>query len=343
MIDPIRLSVVVPTQRRAGPLARAVRSVFAQEGIDLAGLELVVADNDVAPSARATVEALRQGAPVPLVYVHEPRPGVATARNAGMGVARGALIAFLDDDQEAGPRWLAELLAARERLAADVVFGPVRAALPPQVRAHRRYFESFFTHGGPVEEGLSDRAYGAGVCLAVRASLPDPRRPFPEACDHVGGEDDALFTRMLSRGARLGWNPQAWVWEHPEPARIALRYALRRAFSYGQGGTNTPLLREPPDRAGAARSIAVGAVQALAMGAVSALLCLVRWPGRAFAYDKAVRGLGKVLHGPRFSLQFYGLRPDQRAGAAARPVSNAVAPPVATTVATVAPVVAQRG
>ena len=318
MIDLVRISIVIPTQRRPGPLARAVRSVFAQEGVDLAGLELVVADNDVAPSARATVDALAQGAPAPLVYVHEPRPGVATARNAAMAVARGELVAFLDDDQEAGPRWLAELLAARERLAADVVFGPVRAALPAQVRAHRRYFEHFFTHGGPAMEGLSDRAYGAGVCLAVRASLPDPRRPFPEAHDRIGGEDDALFTGMLSRGARLAWNPDAWVWEHPEPARITLRYALRRAFSYGQGGTNTPLLREPPDRARAARSMAVGVAQALALGGASALLCLVRWPGRAFVYDKAMRGLGKVLHGPRFSLQFYGLRPEERAGGSAR-------------------------
>ena len=346
MTDPIRLSVVVPTQRRPGPLVRAVRSVFAQEGIDRAGLELVVADNDVAPSARATVEALRQGAPIPLVYVHEPRPGVATARNAAMAVARGGYVAFLDDDQEAGPRWLAELLAARERLSADVVFGPVRAALPPQVRAHRRYFESFFTHGGPAGEGLSDRAYGAGVCLAVRASLPDPSRPFPEACDRVGGEDDALFTRMLSRGARLAWNPQAWVWEHPEPARITLRYALRRAFSYGQGATNTPLLREPPDRRGAARSLAIGTAQALVLGAASVLLCLVRWPGRAFVYDKAVRGLGKVLHGPRFSLQFYGLRPDERAGGSARLAPAVAAPSVAAPppVARVAaPVAARQG
>lgn len=335
MIDLVRLSVVIPTQRRPGPLARAVRSVFAQQGIDLAGLELVVADNDVAPSARGAVEALREGAPVPLVYVHEPRPGVATARNAAMAVARGEFIAFLDDDQEAGPRWLAELLAARERLAADVVFGPVRAALPDRVRAHRRYFEHFFTHGGPAQEGLSDRAYGAGVCLAVRASLPDPRRPFPESYDRIGGEDDALFTGMLSRGARLAWNPEAWVWEHPEPARITLRYALRRAFSYGQGGTNTPLMREPPDRWAAARSMATGVVQALALGGVSLLLCLARWPDRAFVYDKALRGLGKVLHGPRFGLQFYGLRPEERAGGPARPafVRSSPATPVASRIA----------
>ena len=305
---------MIPPQRRPEPLARAIASVFAQTGADLADAELVIADNDVAPSARAVVEALRAGAPLPLVYVHEPRPGVSTARNAAVAAAQGRLLAFLDDDQEASPRWLHELLAARDRLDAQAVFGPVRAALAPSVRRHRRYFERFFTHGGPAQEGLSPRSYGAGVCLIVRAALPDPLRPFAETRNLTGGEDDALFAEMMARGARMGWNPHAFVWERPDPARVTLSYAMRRTFVYGQGGTNGRLLRTPPDRVGAVFSVASGAVQALVLGAVSAGLWAVRWPDRAFAYDKALRGLGKVLFAPRFRLQFYGLAPQERAG-----------------------------
>lgn len=311
---PPRLSVIIPTQRRPDALRVAARSVLAQQGVDLAGLELVIADNDVAPSAREAADALRAGSPMPVVYVHEPRPGVSNARNAGVAAARGELLAFLDDDQEASPRWLHELLAARERLGADAVFGPVRAALPQGVRRHRRYFERFFTHGGPAAEGLSPRSYGAGVCLVVRAALPDPVRPFAEARNLTGGEDDALFAAMMARGARMGWNPDAFVWERPAPERVTLRYALRRTFVYGQGGTNGRLLREPPDRLGAILSVATGGVQALTLGVLSAVLWLVRWRDRAFVYDKALRGLGKVLFAPRFRLQFYGLRPEERAG-----------------------------
>ncbi len=322
-----RLSVIIPTQRRPEPLARAVRSVFAQTGVDLDTLELVVADNDAEPSARATTEALARGAPMPVRYVHEPRPGVATARNAGVAAARGELLAFLDDDQEADARWLHGLLQARERLGAQAVFGPVRAALPPEVRRHRRYFERFFTHPGPAEEGLTPRGYGAGVCLLERAALPDAQAPFAAARNLTGGEDDELFTRMIGAGARMGWTPAAFVWEHPAPERITLRYALRRTFTYGQGGTNGPLLHQPPQRGRAAFSVASGAVQAAALGALSAALWAVRWPDRAFVYDKALRGLGKVLHGPRFTLQFYGLRPGEHAGGSAwRPSRRPGAP-----------------
>lgn len=313
---PPRISLVTATQRRPEPLARALRSLFAQEGVDPAQIELVVADNDLVPSARPLVEALAAEAPFPVVYVHEPRAGVSNARNAALARAGGALVAFLDDDQEAQPRWLFELLATQGRLDAQAVFGPVRGAVPPGVVRHRRYFERFFSHPGPAEEGPSALAYGAGVCLVVRASLPDPHAPFAASRNETGGEDDALFAAMLDRGARFGWNPRAWVWEHPAPERVTLRYALRRTFVYGQGGTNRLLLRTPPDRVGAARSMAVGVAQAAVMGALSALLWLGRAPDRAFAYDKTLRGLGKVFCAPRFRLQFYGLQPGRRAGSA---------------------------
>jgi succinoglycan biosynthesis protein ExoM len=132
-----RISIVMPTQRRPEGLQRAVRSTFTQAGVDFSECELVVADNDVQPSAAPIIEALKAEAPFPVVYVHEPRAGVANVRNAAMGVAKGSLIAFLDDDEEAPPGWLAALLAAQVKYDADAVFGPVRGRAPPEITRHR--------------------------------------------------------------------------------------------------------------------------------------------------------------------------------------------------------------
>ena len=49
----------------------------------------------------ATVEALKGESPVPLIWTHAPRPGVATARNTGLAATQAPLIAFLDDDEAA--------------------------------------------------------------------------------------------------------------------------------------------------------------------------------------------------------------------------------------------------
>jgi hypothetical protein len=140
-----------------------------------------------------------------------------------------------------------------------------------------------------------------------KAALPDPAAPFSLAQNQIGGEDDILFQQMRALGARFAWTPDAWVLEHPEPSRIALGYALRRAFAYGQGPSYACMARRPPDRLGAARWMGVGLGQAVVFGAVAAGKWLARAPGRAEALDRAARGLGKLLWFPPFKPKFYGL------------------------------------
>jgi hypothetical protein len=302
----MRVSIMIPTQRRLDGLAVAARSVFAQTGVDFAGLELVIVDNDQAPSAQATAEALAGEAPFPVHYVHEPRPGVAHARNAGMAKAQGELIAFLDDDEEAPVGWLAVLLAAQVRYDADVVFGPVKARAPSQVEAHRGYLERFFSREGPAEAGVIDHYYGCGDSLLRRAALPDPLAPFAVERNHIGGEDDMLFGHMQAHGARFAWEPAAWVWEDPVPDRLSLDYTIRRAFAYGQGPTSHCAAASPPDRVGVARWMAVGVVQAALFGAVAGFKWLTRAGDRAEWLDRAARGLGKTLWWGPFKIHFYG-------------------------------------
>ncbi|SFJ03683.1 glycosyltransferase family 2 protein [Caulobacter sp. UNC279MFTsu5.1] len=302
----MRVTVMIPTQRRLDGLAVAARSVLAQLGVDFTVLELVVVDNDQVPSARATVADLADQAPFPVHYVHEPRPGVAHARNAGMARASGELIAFLDDDEEAPAGWLAALLAAQARYEADVVFGPVRARAPASVTRHRDYLERFFSREGPAQAGIIDHYYGCGDSLLRRAALPDPVAPFAVERNHIGGEDDMLFGHMRAGGARFAWEPAAWVWEDPVPDRLSLDYTIRRAFAYGQGPSAHCAAASPPDRLGVARWMAVGVVQSALFGLVAGFKWLTRAGDRADWLDRAARGLGKTLWWGPFKIHFYG-------------------------------------
>lgn len=302
------ISLVIPTQRRPAGLAVALRSALGQTGVDPARLELIVADNDQTPSARAAVEAAAATAPFPVIYVHEPEPGVANVRNAALAAASGALIAFLDDDEEAPEGWLAALLAARDRHDGDVVFGPVRARAPDSIVAHRAYLERFFSRLGPEAEGLIPHYYGCGNSLVRRASLPDPRAPFARERNHIGGEDDLLFGGMQAAGARFVWAPDAFVWEDPVPERLTLDYTLRRAFAYGQGPSQHCASKTPADWPGVARWMVIGLGQATVFGAIAAVKWLARSPDRADGLDRAARGLGKVLWGSPFKISFYGRR-----------------------------------
>ncbi|HEX4180951.1 MAG TPA: glycosyltransferase family 2 protein [Caulobacteraceae bacterium] len=302
----VGVSIVIPTQRRPEPLARAVRSCFQQGGVAPENLELIVVDNDEQGSAAALAETLAAEAPFALRYVHEPRPGVANARNAGVAATRGTFIAFLDDDEEAPPGWLAGLLDAQARFEADLVFGPVRARVPDSAGAHRGYLEHFFSRLDPAAAGPINYYYGCGDSLVRRAALPGLPHPFAEARNHIGGEDDLLFSQMRALGARIAWAPEAWVWEDPAPDRLTLRYAIRRAFVYGQGAPTHCANAVPPDRLG----VAGWMIQGIAQAAIFGLLALAQWairaPRRAFTLDRAARGLGKTFWWSPFKVRLYG-------------------------------------
>jgi glycosyltransferase involved in cell wall biosynthesis len=307
------VAVLVPTLRRPESLARALQSLFAQSGLGDRAVELVVVDNDPAGSARATVEALRGSAPWPLSYVHEPRPGVATARNTGLRAVAAPLVAFLDDDEEATPGWLAALLDTQAETAADAVFGPIAGRAPDAPAAHRAYLEAFFSRAGPARSGPLEHAFGCGNSLLVRATaLPGPA-PFDVAADETGGEDDVLFAGLKGRGGRFAWAAEALAYEHAPAHRARLGYALRRAFAYGQGPSQT-CAREG-DVAGVARWMTVGLGQAALFGAAAAVLWALRRPGRAAMLDRAVRGVGKVFWMSGLEPQLYGRAELARAAA----------------------------
>ena len=300
------VAVIVPTLRRPESLERALCSLFEQTGVGDRVDAVVVVDNDPAGSAAGVIENLRALSPWPLTYVHAPRPGVATARNAGLAATRAPLIAFLDDDEVARPRWLAALLQAQAETSADAVFGPIEGRAPDARPWLKAYLERFFGREGPERTGLLANPYGCGNSLMVRATALPGCAPFDVAADQMGGEDDALFAAMRGRGARFGWAADAWVEEYAPAHRATLKYALARAFAYGQGPSQAAAAER--DWPAVARWMLVGAAQAGAWGLVSIIMTLTFSDRRAQAYDKAARGAGKVFWMKGFEPHFYGAR-----------------------------------
>lgn len=302
--------ILIPTMRRPESLARALRSVFAQEGLNGHPVSVVVVDNDPAGTARATVDAVRPECPFPLAYRHEPRPGVATARNAGLAATDAPLIAFLDDDEAASRGWLAALLRAQEATGADAVFGPIVGRIPDERGWAAAYLQHFFGRQGPVSTGLIDHGYGCGNSLMVRATTLPGSAPFDASADQTGGEDDALFAALKTRGGRFGWAHDAWAEEFAPPHRATMGYALSRAFAYGQGPSQTAA--KARDWLGVFRWMLIGTAQAVIWGLGALALTVVAHPQRADLMDKAARGLGKVFWTKGFEPQLYGERELQR-------------------------------
>jgi hypothetical protein len=89
------LSVIMPTRDRSGEVARAVASVLAQ---DIDDLELVVVDDSSSDDTAKVLDDLMFQDPRIRVVRNDTSVGPCEARNRGLAVARGELLAFCDDD-----------------------------------------------------------------------------------------------------------------------------------------------------------------------------------------------------------------------------------------------------
>lgn len=300
------LSLIIPTFRRPKGLATALQSVFAQTGLETVAVRIIVCDNSPEASAKAQVAALTAPVGMDLVYLHEPNPGVANARNAAIAVGDDPLILFLDDDEEAPKDWVSQMLKVQADYDADVVFGPVTARLMSDKAKFRPYFEAFFSRYGPAETGVLDVYYGCGNSLIRRASLPTEGEVFSSDRNDCGGEDDKLFYGLQQAGAKIVWAADAFVYEDVPESRSSLSYTLPRAFAYGQGPSTTAMAAVPPKPLTCAYWMLNGLVQTVVFGIAGGVSYIIGASSAARILDKAARGAGKLIWFPPFKLGFYG-------------------------------------
>lgn len=285
----MRVSVLIPTFRRPDSFLRAALSVFAQNGVS--EFELIAVDNSPEGSALETFRKLETTAPIPFLYAHDPNPGVANARNAALALARGDLVAWLDDDEEASPYWLAALVAQRRATGAQSVFGPVAARAPAKT-PHAAFYERLYSRTGPATNAARTRAWGIGNSLQPRAMFADAL-PFDARANETGGEDDLLFAAWAVAGATFAWASEALVVEHIDSARTQFAHGLRRAFAYGQAPCETAWA--DCDALRLLRHMSIGTAQMLAFGAAAAVVAPASSAHALHLLDRAARGAGKVF------------------------------------------------
>ena len=104
----VEVSTVIPCHNGERYVAETIRSVLRQ-GHDR--LEIIVVDDGSTDRTREVVESLGP----PVRYVRQPRGGAARARNGGVALATGAILAFLDADDLWPDGALSALLAPLER------------------------------------------------------------------------------------------------------------------------------------------------------------------------------------------------------------------------------------
>ncbi|MDQ2651785.1 MAG: glycosyltransferase [Chloroflexota bacterium] len=244
-------SVVIATRNRPDNLARCLASVAAQVYPEF---EIIVVDNAPSDDATERFFAEHYAAQSTMHYVREDRPGLASAHNRGVREMRAdsQFVAFTDDDVEADPYWLCELMRGFEAAAnvgcvTGMIF-PAELETWPQLlieefggfnkgfqrriydlKAHRPDDQLFpFTPG----------RFGSGANMAFERGALDRIGGFDPAVGTgtkaMGGDDLAAFFRTITEGYALVYEPAAIVRHTHYRDFSALQ---RQIYGYGVGLT----------------------------------------------------------------------------------------------------------
>ncbi len=269
------------TENRWEDLVAAIHSVKQQT---LSAFEIIV----VVDHNPALLERVKQCLPEVVAAENKGLQGVSEARNSGAAIARGELIAFLDDDALALPDWL-EWLTVHCNTAQVLGAG---GSIEPLWLDHRpRWFpEEFYWVVGGTYRGLPQTATRVRNVwtgnMVIRRNVFESIAGFRPGFGKVGSyscpEDTDLCIRALQRWPQGDWlyEPKARVQHKVPGSRSSWRYYVWRCYNEGVGKARLSDL--------------VGAADGLATERKHALSTLPRGIARELARAILHRDLGNA-------------------------------------------------
>jgi glycosyltransferase involved in cell wall biosynthesis len=219
------VSVIIPAYNAANYIGAALDSIFSQTLNDYEAIVI----NDGSPDTPQLEQAL---APylARIVYLKQENRGAAAARNAGLRIARGRLVAFLDADDFWLPAYLTSQINFLESSKMDLVYADAELIGDSQL-AGRTYMETAPSSGEVTAESLL-----ALRCNVITSGVVARRQPiievgmFDEAIRR--GHDFDLWLRLAKHGVALAYQKKVLlkhrILENSLSGDIASQY--QRAF-----------------------------------------------------------------------------------------------------------------
>lgn len=202
----LRFSVVIPTYNRVASLRKMLESLVAQD-FDPNQFEIIIVNDG---STDRTAEFLAS-----LRTLHRCRiettdhRGAATARNRGIKVAQGELIAFTDDDCIVPPNWIRQLDEFFRQKNASAVGGLVVNGEPDDIYA-ALYSAVWDFFSERLNKDHEAPRFLVSNNFAVRRETIQRVGGFDERF-WVGGEDRELVARLRAAGEPVHFDPSLIV------------------------------------------------------------------------------------------------------------------------------------
>ena len=289
-----RACVATLTYRRPEGL-RAIVQALRPQLADVPRSRLLIVDNDLVPSAKEAFQEVVGDDPR-ITYVHEPRPGIAAARNRALDEAGDDdLLVFIDDDEVPSEQWLRSLLHAWRATGAAAVVGPVVSVFGEQSDPWIAD-GAFFTRLRHRTGTSLTTAATNNLLLDLHQLAPFGLR-FDEGFSTSGGSDTVFTRQLVAAGGRMVWCDEALVFDMVPPERASREWVRSRALRLGNSDSRAAVYLAPSGRRWSARLRATrrGALRLVAGGCrISLGVLLGSSLHRARGTRMMMRGLGML-------------------------------------------------
>jgi GT2 family glycosyltransferase len=225
----IKLSIIIPTRNRARMVQTLLDSLKEVEGLERFQPEIIVGDNHSQDETWNLLHTIAKKFPVPLTLLKVQKRGKSAVMNEASRVARGDVIAFLDDDVIVQPDWLCAVQHFFQEKECHAAQGVIRIR-PPRTENREihalinRYRTIPNIDFGPDIEHFHSLN---GANFAVSRHALNRVGPFDERLGPgaSGTSEDVDFARRLRReGFKIGYMREAVVYHGIDPIRLTELY-----------------------------------------------------------------------------------------------------------------------
>lgn len=236
----IQISIVICTYNRASILKDTLSSFLECNRTDI-DYELLVIDNNSSDSTKEVVKPFTEKFST-IKYHFESKQGLSEARNLGISLSLGDIIAFVDDDVYFEPSWLIEVMRIFQDYPEASCMGG--KSIPQFESGKPEWIENEFfgyygsTNSGDVTKWMLYPEHPFGLNMAFKCNVFHRIGLFNENLGRkkknlLSGEESEFFFRVQQANLKVIYNPRALLYHRISSERTSKEWILLRHYWAG--------------------------------------------------------------------------------------------------------------
>ena len=240
----VKLSAIICTYNREKYLPIAIDALLNQKGVEPGDFEIVIINNNSTDRTEEISNSyIEKNLKIPFVYTTETKQGLSHARNKGIEVSNGNLLAFLDDDAFAHENYIRDVLSFFEK-------SPEVQAVGGRILLHfeenkpswyTHYLGSLLGYFNPWDEirVFNKKQYPRGSNMVYKKELFEKYGVFnPElgrkGDGMLGSEEKEMFQRIYAGNELIYYLPEAVIYHMVPVERTLSPFIKTQSIAVGK-------------------------------------------------------------------------------------------------------------